>query len=72
MVKGINPLRYQGEEEDNSGTWIAMIQQYLIPGMLVAAVIAVAIIQYGDSGGGGGGSNQSIFYDMGKMMFSLK
>jgi hypothetical protein len=73
MVRGVNPLRYQEESEDNSGSWIALVERYFIPGMLVAAVLAVAAIQFSSSGGlDGGGSNQSIFYDMGKAMFSLK
>ncbi len=72
MVRGVNPLRNIEESEDNSGTWITLIQKYFIPGMIVAAVIAVAAIQFSNSGGTGGGSNQSIFYDMGKAMFSLK
>jgi len=73
-MKGVNPLRYTGESEDHSDDWIALVQKYLIPGMLVLAILIVTAIQFSNSGGidGSEGSNQSIFYDMGKTLFSLK
>ena len=73
-MKGINPLRHAEESEDHSDDWIALVQRYLIPGMLVLAILIVTAIQFSNSGGidGSGGSNQSIFYDMGKTIFSLK
>ena len=70
MVKGVNPLRYMGDEEEST-EWMDFVIKYVIPGMIVLAVIGVTMIQTQDSGGitGGGGN---IFQDMGKALFSLK
>jgi hypothetical protein len=68
MVKGINPLRSGGDEVEST-EWMDFVIKYLIPGMLILAVIGVAMIQTQDSGGIGGGN---IFKDMGSAMFSLK
>jgi hypothetical protein len=70
MVKGVNPLRFGGDESDSSSDWIDMVTKYFVPGMLVAAVIAVALIQLQD-GGGIGGDGGSIFKDIGSAMFNL-
>ena len=68
MVKGVNPLRHMDEGEESTD-WMDFVIKYLIPGMLILAVIGVAMIQTQDSGGIGGGN---IFKDMGSAMFSLK
>lgn len=69
MVKGINPLRHIGEESEGQTDWMDIVIKYFVPGMLIAAVVAVAMIQLQDSGGISGGGN--IFQDMGKAMFNL-
>lgn len=68
MVKGVNPLRHMGDEEGGSTDWMDIVIKYLIPSMLIAAVIAVAMIQTQGSGGIDGGN---IFKDMGSALFSL-
>jgi hypothetical protein len=69
MVRGINPLRYQGEESGDDTGWMDAVKTYFIPGMIVLAVIGVAMIQFQGSGGLDGSGGNSIFYDMGKTMF---
>lgn len=70
MVKGVNPLRSMGEEEEST-EWMDVVIKYFIPGMIILAVIGVALIQTQESGGltGDGGN---IFKDMGSALFSLK
>jgi len=70
MVKGINPLRSGGDEGGESTEWMDLMIKYFIPGMLIAAVIAVALIHLQDSGGIGGDGG-SIFKDIGSAMFNL-
>jgi hypothetical protein len=70
MVKGINPLRSGGDDGGDNTEWMDLMTKYFVPGMLVAAVIAVALIQLQD-GGGIGGEGGSIFKDMGSALFNL-
>jgi hypothetical protein len=77
MVRGINPLRYQGEESEESTEWMDYVKIYFIPGMIVLAILGVMMFQLNSSGSDGGNMNlfgdNNIFKELGKVAFgSLK
>jgi uncharacterized membrane protein YraQ (UPF0718 family) len=47
--------------------WFKITVQYLVPGMLILAILGVIIYQYGSTDTGG----NSIFYDVGSIMFNF-
>jgi hypothetical protein len=76
MVKGVNPLRYlrDAESEGDDTGWMDAVRMYVIPGMIVLAIVGVGIYQLSSSGGTGTSlfGDGNVFQSMGKAMFSLK
>lgn len=72
MVRGVNPLRYRGEDGGDNTEWMDAVKLYFIPGMIVLAIIGVILYQLSGSGDTNMFGDGNIFQSMGKAMFSFK